>query len=248
MPNEESPSQNFLDSQPRFLDRNPGHEVEPTFEPNKDFKVDSVTSNPCPKENQRVSIISISQSNETVVSPMLASNGLRTTSTSEPNSLCPSCGKEAKLLCTRCRVQKYCSQTCQQNHWSTIHKRECVSIEGRTIIVDVHDDDNDKTNNNSTNDSPPSTQLAKSDNLNFFILKVQVALNSKVSPMIGYDYSRSVYYLINATNCKKSQLLDHTIRTTGDVQGSKAYFNAKIRARDLKLIIYLDQRHSNLGW
>lgn len=115
------------------------------------------------------------------------------------------------------------------------------------IIVDVQDD---HSNHNKNADAQQSQLVAQSvhPNNTVFIVKVQVALNSKVSPMIAYDYSRSVYYLINATNCKKSQLLDHTIRSTGDVQGSKAYFNAKIRARDFKLIIFLDQRHANLGW
>lgn len=102
--------------------------------------------------------------------------------------------------------------------------------------MDVHDEKNSQA-------IVPNTHPVDA-----FILKVQVALNSKVSPMIGYDYSRSIYYLINSSNCKQSQLLERTIRTTGDVMGSKAYFNAKIRTRDNKLIIFLDQRHKNLAW
>lgn len=154
----------------------------------------------------------------------------------ELNTECPCCGKEAKLLCTRCRSLRYCSQVCQKAHWIDGHKEECISVEGRKIIVDIDDEEN------------PENATANAVSLSSFVLKVQVALNSSVSPMIAYDNSRSVYFLINTGNCKKASLLDRTIRQTGDVHGSKAYFNAKIRARDQKLIIYLDQRYEDLGW
>lgn len=235
-------------------------------EPTQDFRVhpqSEATTAPSSQKKQYMSILSLSSQNKTVGSPSVVQNGsgiaaastttisTPSSSTSEPSASCPSCGKEAKLLCTRCRLQKYCSQECQKLHWSTIHKRECQSIEGRTILVDVQDDDPNNNSNAQQASLSSSSSEALVDHVHgnqVFILKIQVALNSKISPMIAYDQSRSVYYMINATNCKKSQLLDHTIRTTGDVQGSKAYFNAKIRARDLKLIIYLDQRHGNLGW
>lgn len=150
---------------------------------------------------------------------------------------CPCCGNDAKLICTQCRSQKYCSVACQKAHWiDGGHKKQCQSVEGRTVLVDV------------TEEGSPEALPPDAISLNVFILKVQVALNSSVSPMIAYDYSRSVYYLISAENCKKSKLLDRTIRRTGDVMGSKAYFDAKFRARDKKLIIFLDQRHINLTW
>ncbi len=44
---------------------------------------------------------------------------------------CSNCGKTSKLLsCARCRIQKYCSETCQRQHWKAIcgHKKFCIPI------------------------------------------------------------------------------------------------------------------------
>lgn len=145
------------------------------------------------------------------------------------NAACPCCGQPATLLCTRCRSQKYCSPSCQKTHWLVGgHRKQCQSVEGQTVVVDVTADD-------SLEDSRCITSSGAA-----FALKVQVPLNSSVSPMIAYDQSRSVYYLINPSNCKKARSLDRMIRQTGDVMGSKAYFKAKVRNRDHKLVIYVE--------
>ena len=56
------------------------------------------------------------------------------------NCYCPCCGKPATLLCTRCRTQRYCSKECQKSHWIKSHKRQCKSLEGRIIFVDLDQD------------------------------------------------------------------------------------------------------------
>ena len=153
---------------------------------------------------------------------------------------CPCCGKQANLLCTRCRVQKYCSRDCQKTHWLAQHKKECQSIDGRTILVDLLEEENNQ-------EAPANIPLEKK-----FVLKVQVALGTNSptavkSPMMAYDQSKSVFYLISRGNCRKATLLDRTVRAHGQAGGAKAYFNAKIRS-DRKMIVYLDQRHTNLEW
>ena len=40
---------------------------------------------------------------------------------------CGHCGIDAKLVCTRCRSVRYCSQTCQREAWAT-HKPVCVAV------------------------------------------------------------------------------------------------------------------------
>lgn len=39
--------------------------------------------------------------------------------------MCKNCGKKALQMCSRCRVEGYCSKACQQQHWPQ-HKRACV--------------------------------------------------------------------------------------------------------------------------
>lgn len=38
---------------------------------------------------------------------------------------CASCAKPASKHCARCKLVKYCSQTCQSQHWRSEHKRNC---------------------------------------------------------------------------------------------------------------------------
>jgi hypothetical protein len=38
---------------------------------------------------------------------------------------CGNCGNSAKLQCSRCRFERYCSKECQRKHWNT-HKKTCV--------------------------------------------------------------------------------------------------------------------------
>jgi len=39
---------------------------------------------------------------------------------------CAVCGQPSALKCGRCRLINYCNATCQREHWSNRHKRECV--------------------------------------------------------------------------------------------------------------------------
>jgi hypothetical protein len=40
---------------------------------------------------------------------------------------CGNCGNSAKLQCSRCRFERYCSKKCQREHWNT-HKKNCVPL------------------------------------------------------------------------------------------------------------------------
>ena len=39
---------------------------------------------------------------------------------------CTVCNKQAKFVCSRCKLWRYCSAECQKKHWST-HKKCCKS-------------------------------------------------------------------------------------------------------------------------
>ncbi len=220
-------------SNPHSLNDHEESKIAAGVELKDTFKTQTLT-----ESTDQTNFSSLSKTNEAIAPKSTSKIDLNSIQQGDTiqRSWCPSCGNEAKLICTRCRSQKYCSKICQRNHWLSFHKQECRSIDGRIVIVDFQDENHS------------ATVISHTLPTDKFVLKVQVALNSKSSPMIGYDYSRSIYYLISASNCNKSQLLDRTIRKTGDVMGSKAYFNAKILTRDNQLIIFLDQRHQNLGW
>ena len=179
---------------------------------------------------------------------------------------CPCCGKEAKLICTRCHTQRYCSRSCQQVHWKEGHKQRCQSISGRTVLVDLDNRSEnqiwessgssnatwqalqqDRHDRQENKDIMASAVTSSSSFKKLFPLKVQVALNNPIAPMMCYDESRSLNSLIHYPNCKKARLLDRTIRENGEAGGAKAYFNASIRS-DGRLVIYLDQRWGVLHW
>jgi hypothetical protein len=197
------------------------HQADDTAAATEEEKKEETTSN-----NDDTSSSSSSSSNTVV--PLAKKK--------EPlNETCPCCGKQSKLLCTRCRSQRYCSRDCQKSHWASHHKSSCKSVvantNGRSIVVDLE-------------------EMEEHPNTSTFIIKVQVALHSQVkSPMIAYDQPRSLgMVLIHPMNCHKAILLETTIHKYGPVGGAKAYFNAKLRPKDKKLILYLDQRHDDLTW
>ncbi|KAK9837579.1 hypothetical protein WJX74_000796 [Apatococcus lobatus] len=41
------------------------------------------------------------------------------------NSTCPICDRAASKKCTRCKKVKYCSESCQKEHWHQGHREEC---------------------------------------------------------------------------------------------------------------------------
>ncbi|KAK9077773.1 hypothetical protein SSX86_006111 [Deinandra increscens subsp. villosa] len=57
---------------------------------------------------------------DTVVSPM---PGIVATSDS-----CLVCGNSTKKQCSRCKVVRYCSESCQKSHWKSGHKEKCEEI------------------------------------------------------------------------------------------------------------------------
>ncbi|GMH11773.1 hypothetical protein Nepgr_013614 [Nepenthes gracilis] len=42
---------------------------------------------------------------------------------------CAVCGKSGSKKCSRCKAVRYCSQTCQVQHWQSEHKRKCQEFE-----------------------------------------------------------------------------------------------------------------------
>ena len=86
----------------------------------------------------------------------LNENDIETSNT----SMCPCCDKPAKLLCTRCRAQRYCSKVCQKSHWINGHKQECKSKDGRIILVDL----DPEFMQNILEKTPQSTSPASSSN------------------------------------------------------------------------------------
>ena len=51
-------------------------------------------------------------------------------------NVCAFCGltENRLMVCSRCKVMKYCSRECQRTHWNESHRRDCVPyIEGRDI-------------------------------------------------------------------------------------------------------------------
>ncbi|XP_024996114.1 ubiquitin carboxyl-terminal hydrolase 18-like [Cynara cardunculus var. scolymus] len=64
---------------------------------------------------------SSSSQSDTVVSPSSSSMpGLVATSDS-----CVVCGSLTKKYCSRCKVVRYCSESCQKSHWLSGHKEKC---------------------------------------------------------------------------------------------------------------------------
>ncbi|XP_043709374.1 uncharacterized protein LOC122658462 isoform X2 [Telopea speciosissima] len=47
---------------------------------------------------------------------------------------CAVCGNSANKKCARCKLVRYCSQTCQAEHWKSIHKSECKVVKSSGII------------------------------------------------------------------------------------------------------------------
>ncbi|GAB4854026.1 Ubiquitin carboxyl-terminal hydrolase 18 [Ancistrocladus abbreviatus] len=43
---------------------------------------------------------------------------------------CAACGKSASKKCSRCKAVRYCSATCQLEHWNSGHKRKCKELAG----------------------------------------------------------------------------------------------------------------------
>ena len=159
---------------------------------------------------------------------------------------CPVCDKVAQFRCTRCQVQRYCSRDCQRTHWMQGHRELCHSINVRDRIILV------EMEHESTQQpallAPQAGILSRNPPEGIFPLKVQVALSSDHAPMMCYDESRSFHYLVHPRNCKRTKLLERSIREHGEMGGAKAYFNAKLLKDDKKLAIYLDQNLGNLHW
>ena len=71
--------------------------------------------------SQSSSSSSSSCQSESVVSPSSSSMpGLVATSDS-----CVVCGSLTKKHCSRCKVVRYCSESCQKSHWLSGHKAKC---------------------------------------------------------------------------------------------------------------------------
>lgn len=50
---------------------------------------------------------------------------------------CAVCGKPTSKQCAACKVVKYCSQTCQSEHWKSEHKMKCkeIKLSGRVMTL-----------------------------------------------------------------------------------------------------------------
>jgi hypothetical protein len=200
--------------------------------------------------------------------PPVAIGGSR--STNDP-VVCPSCGtQEATLLCTRCRMQRYCSRECQKADWKKSHRQQCISTTTTTTTTTTPGQKGGSSSNNPTGrriivvkfqhsgDEGPSTTTNNSNNISSspgggyvcFPLKIQVALSSPigVAPMMCYNESRSFQCLIHKQNCTKAHLLEKTIRQCGEMGGAKAFFNASVRQRDGALAIDIDHSLGLLPW
>jgi MYND finger len=209
--------------------------------------------------------------------PSVAIGGSSRSSTNDP-VVCPSCGKqEATLLCTRCRMQRYCSRECQKADWKKSHKQQCTSNSttttttttlspkgggdssnhptgrGRIVLVKLqHSGDEGPATTKNNSKSPPGggENVGGGGGDVCFPLKIQVALHSPigVAPMMCYNESRSVQCLIHKQNCTKAQLLEKTIRQRGEMGGAKAFFNASLRQKDGALAIEIDHSLGLLPW
>ncbi|XP_010259741.1 PREDICTED: uncharacterized protein LOC104599075 [Nelumbo nucifera] len=42
--------------------------------------------------------------------------------------LCAMCGNSARKKCSGCKTVRYCSETCQREHWNKIHKHKCKEL------------------------------------------------------------------------------------------------------------------------
>ncbi|KAI3692414.1 hypothetical protein L6452_32229 [Arctium lappa] len=74
-----------------------------------------------PRFDSRSQSCSSSSPSDTVVSPSSSSMpGLVATSDS-----CAVCGSLTKKYCSRCKVVRYCSESCQKSHWHSGHKEKC---------------------------------------------------------------------------------------------------------------------------
>ena len=56
------------------------------------------------------------------------------------SKLCSWCGKESKFRCSRCKVEWYCSKSCQEASWVEVHKKKCKDfdqvVQQRSFLVE----------------------------------------------------------------------------------------------------------------
>lgn len=178
-------------------------------------------------------------------------------------NVCPGCGREATLNCSRCSKQKYCSRDCQKGHWP-MHRKICTpkkktassneTPSGRTASVNIsqtgvpsgmHSSIFSLRNPTGSASVRNESNAAVSAPEGVFAIKIQVGMFG-FSQMQVYNRTRSFQCSIFEGNCAQAREIDSIIRRNGEAGGLKGYFNATIR--DGKLVIFLDTLLGLLPW
>lgn len=68
-----------------------------------------------------------SSSSNSTLSGMANSNS--NSNSAAADGACASCGSPSTKHCARCKRVKYCSQTCQSQHWKSEHKTKCMKLQ-----------------------------------------------------------------------------------------------------------------------
>ena len=53
---------------------------------------------------------------------------------------CLQCGGPGPLVCSRCKVARYCGKVCQTAHWKSSHKRSCLAPEDKAKNINQPSD------------------------------------------------------------------------------------------------------------
>lgn len=154
------------------------------------------------------------------------------------------CGKPAKMWCSRCRAVAYCGKECQKADWKQ-HKRACVDPT-KFVDVRVQADVDPLGIGMSTTTIPLNQPLApsfkpKRSNAGVslptfgdkdFVVKVQVPLTSAPAPpLLVYDKRRSFQVQITMKNASQDGYMEvlTLIRSKGAAGGFKGYMSASVR-------------------
>ena len=143
------------------------------------------------------------------------------------------------LVCSGCKIAKYCSRECQKLHWKQEHKKVCALSNGVGFTVHI-DSTNIQTIGNFRGSvvvrgktwdglSPPAG-VAMGE---YFDVKIQCGFSPE-TPMVLYPKEKTPELHITTENCPTVKELFDTIRAFKPCDGRKAYFRAKlVRAGEL---------------
>jgi len=179
--------------------------------------------------------------------------------------VCESCGKDGPTLwCSRCKAARYCTKTCQRDHWRT-HKLVCRPFDASTTVTvrpvynefDTLIPTSDLIRQRTgvpvqvSPDAPrPSTHAPRlhPDEAKAMIVKVQIPyfphapLSSPLlqSKLLLYNKSRSFACSVHwANDPEPYDRIIRVVRAQG-VGGAKAYFPAELVNKD-KLVIKIGE-------